>query len=707
MTRRFPFVALLGVLVVPALSACDPGVAPAATIGPPVRPPVLDALAPPWSSAALREVVDLQVERDGPALRARLSSDDPQVRARAAFALASVQDPEAQDELLDLLADAVAEVRREAAFAVGQLELDGAAMGRLVGALGEEEDRSARIRIVEALGKRGDEAVAEALLSHAAADDVEEAHLALALSRLGLRGVTGGGPLVDTLFQRLVHPDPEVRRMAGYYFGRGTDPEPWSHRADELREILAGYEPDEPAAKHLIIALGLLRDRDSLDVHFRFLTEPEDWRIRASAARSLATTSLLEAPGVRDALFERVERDPSMHVALAAATTLTMGLRVPREAEDRMSRWVLEGPRERWPTHLPFVEYLASGIDAEPIMAWTRRMERVHPTATVHGLQALLPLAGLRHDILPSVERLLDHGDPLVRASALAAMGHRWQEMTFDEEVAVGLMERFERVLRDGTVPEIIAVLGALSAPSFIMLGSSELLAESLASLDPDTPTPVVVTHLQAAGHVGGDRALSLVEAYLDHPEPRIRAAAGEAWQIHTRERVPGTELPDPERTVDWAALESLGPDPRLHLETERGEIVVRLLPDRAPLTVQSMAALVEDGAYDGTRFHRVVPNFVIQGGDVVVGDGTGPVEFAIRSEFTPVPFHRGVVGMASSGKDTEGSQFFLTHSMQAHLDGGYTAFGWVESGEAALDAIRVGDRIERARIVTGDAAGS
>jgi peptidylprolyl isomerase len=153
---------------------------------------------------------------------------------------------------------------------------------------------------------------------------------------------------------------------------------------------------------------------------------------------------------------------------------------------------------------------------------------------------------------------------------------------------------------------------------------------------------------------------------------------------------------------IDWGYLAGLGTDPRLILETGRGTVVVRLDPEEAPLTVQTIARLAQEGRYDGVPFHRVVPNFVVQGGDFTSRDGFGGPGFTIRSEFTLIPYRRGVIGMASAGKDTEGSQFFITHSMQPHLDGGYTSFGWVVEGMDAVDRLLVGDRIVRARIASG-----
>ena len=153
---------------------------------------------------------------------------------------------------------------------------------------------------------------------------------------------------------------------------------------------------------------------------------------------------------------------------------------------------------------------------------------------------------------------------------------------------------------------------------------------------------------------------------------------------------------------MDWTYLAGFGAAPRLVLETDRGRIVVRLAPEEAPLTVQTMARLAQAGRYDGVPFHRVVPNFVIQGGDFTSGDGFGGPGFTIRSEFGEIPYRRGVIGMASAGKDTEGSQFFITHSPQPHLDGGYTSFGWVVEGMDAVDLIQVGDRIVRATVEPG-----
>jgi len=131
---------------------------------------------------------------------------------------------------------------------------------------------------------------------------------------------------------------------------------------------------------------------------------------------------------------------------------------------------------------------------------------------------------------------------------------------------------------------------------------------------------------------------------------------------------------------------------------TGKGQIKIELFPQDAPITVDSFITLARKGFFNNLTFHRVVPNFVIQGGDPR-GDGEGGPGYQIRCEINTRPYTRGAIGMALSGKDTGGSQFFITHSPQPHLDGGYTVFGQVTSGMAAVDRIARGDSIRKVEI--------
>jgi len=138
----------------------------------------------------------------------------------------------------------------------------------------------------------------------------------------------------------------------------------------------------------------------------------------------------------------------------------------------------------------------------------------------------------------------------------------------------------------------------------------------------------------------------------------------------------------------------------RAVVETSRGVIELDLYPQHASKTVNNFVFLVREGFYDGVSFHRVIPDFMIQGGDPT-GTGRGGPGYRFEDEVkgNPLKHERGVISMANAGPDTNGSQFFITHSPQPHLNGRHTVFGKAVSGLDVVDAIQQGDRIIRITI--------
>lgn len=132
-------------------------------------------------------------------------------------------------------------------------------------------------------------------------------------------------------------------------------------------------------------------------------------------------------------------------------------------------------------------------------------------------------------------------------------------------------------------------------------------------------------------------------------------------------------------------------------IETNRGNIEIELYPQYAPKTVNNFVFLVREGFYDGVTFHRVISNFMIQGGDPT-GTGRGGPGYRFEDEFAnnPLTHETGALSMANAGPGTNGSQFFITHSPQPHLNGKHTVFGQVTSGQDVVNAIRQGDKMER-----------
>ncbi len=131
----------------------------------------------------------------------------------------------------------------------------------------------------------------------------------------------------------------------------------------------------------------------------------------------------------------------------------------------------------------------------------------------------------------------------------------------------------------------------------------------------------------------------------------------------------------------------------RATITTLRGVIEIELCPQYAPQTVNNFVFLAREGFYDSVVFHRVISNFVIQGGDPTgTGRGGPGYQFADEFEGNPLTHERGVIAMANAGPGTNGSQFFITHSPQPHLNGRHTVFGKVVAGMEVVDAIRPGD---------------
>ncbi|MBX2819034.1 MAG: peptidylprolyl isomerase [Rhodothermaceae bacterium] len=129
---------------------------------------------------------------------------------------------------------------------------------------------------------------------------------------------------------------------------------------------------------------------------------------------------------------------------------------------------------------------------------------------------------------------------------------------------------------------------------------------------------------------------------------------------------------------------------------TERGTIELELYPQYAPNTVNNFVFLAKQGFYNGVIFHRVINNFMIQGGDPT-GTGRGGPGYDFADEFNnnPLVHERGVISMANAGPNTNGSQFFITHDPQPHLNGRHTVFGKVTKGHDVVDAIRQGDSMQ------------
>jgi cyclophilin family peptidyl-prolyl cis-trans isomerase len=209
---------------------------------------------------------------------------------------------------------------------------------------------------------------------------------------------------------------------------------------------------------------------------------------------------------------------------------------------------------------------------------------------------------------------------------------------------------------------------------------------------------------LNALNSIDPASARPLAQEALHDPEWALRLKASallreQGASDSSAEIRPGPVLPI--GNAQWGALITPQFSPHAYIDTDKGTIEIEMAILDAPLTVSNFVRLARIGFFDGLAMHRVVPDFVVQGGDPH-GDGEGGPGYTIRDEINEVPYLRGTVGMALDGKDTGGSQFFITHSPQPHLDARYTAFGRVVSGMDVVDRIQPWDVIRRVRIWDG-----
>jgi cyclophilin family peptidyl-prolyl cis-trans isomerase len=301
------------------------------------------------------------------------------------------------------------------------------------------------------------------------------------------------------------------------------------------------------------------------------------------------------------------------------------------------------------------LDYRNSGITINTLVA-------VHSEYAVP--EVLRALAAYKPNDLGDVLRQqLSEPDVIVRATAADSLG----ELPPDETNATALAKALPQTANDALNDAALSIL------------------DSLAKQKMAPANEAIQTMIDAPDYLIRKRAITLLKAN----------GAGDYSSHLGRIKTRNTSF-DYER-----ALARIDREIRATVATTRGPFVIELLPNDAPLNVDNFVQLARKHYFDGLTVPRVVPNFVIQTGDPR-GDQNGGPGFQIRCEINEVPYERGTVGMALSGKDTGGSQWFVTHSRQPHLDGGYTVFGSVISGMDVVDRIERGDIIKSIVITEG-----
>jgi cyclophilin family peptidyl-prolyl cis-trans isomerase len=200
---------------------------------------------------------------------------------------------------------------------------------------------------------------------------------------------------------------------------------------------------------------------------------------------------------------------------------------------------------------------------------------------------------------------------------------------------------------------------------------------------------------ITALDSIGSEGAVPFLEEQLKNPYPALQEKARLALMHITKK----PDIPIPRTETAYATrwdFPSLGTDSlyQVTIHTTAGSFTMEIYPEKAPVNTANIVSLIKQNYYDGIYFHRVVPGFVVQVGDPR-GDGWGGPGYSVTCEYNDLPYERGAVGMALAGKDTGGSQFFITHTPQPQLNGRYTVFGKIISGMDVVDRLMMFDQIQ------------
>jgi HEAT repeat protein len=609
----------------------------------------------------LREIAAREGSRDTTGLASWLREDSaPEIRGAAARSLGRIQNRGSVPALSRALADPSPSVRRQAAFALG-LVGDSTAGPALLRRLEVETDAGTRASLVAVLGDAGGRPAAPALIRALRAKDPGERRAA-ALAAKRLRDST----VVDALAAASRDASPDVRWRVAYALGRIGD----RLGASALRRLTD--DRSEIVRYHAARALGEVGDSTASPRLVALFQHPS-WRVRTHAAEALGA---LRARRDARSLIPLL-RDAHPHVRWQAA--ISLGL-----IQDAGSVAALTAALRDSSTGV--VQAAASSL------------------LSIQG-EAAIPAVAPALDLLPGFLRsgLIESLGPIPGPLALSILTARAADST-DAPLAAGAATALGK--RPADRERSIPILRALLASRDFTVACSA--AEALGALGDSASVPAISALLRRAGtpEAGDIRssaatalaalktapALDALRGARSDPERRVREIAATALGLPPDSVA---ALPAPVLRVDPI---SESPATSATIETARGAVRISLDSSRAPRTVANFARLARSGYFDGISFHRVVPDFVIQDG-CPRGDGWGGPGYAIPCEYNDRPYEAGTVGMALSGKDTGGSQWFIALAPAPRLDGRYTAFGVVTSGMEVVERIMPGDRILRVTV--------
>jgi len=606
---------------------------------------------------------------------------DPSYRFLAARAFASIRTPRATDSLATLLADPIDRVRAAAAYAIGQSGDEGAEQF-LLRAFARQDTvgnfLAANRAILEAMGKVGSEENLQAIATVSTYQPTDTALLqgqAYGIYQYALRGITrpAGTAHMLELTTNQQYPA-EVRMIAANYLMRAKELDLDETAAEKIAKALQ-QESDPRTRMALVVALGKIDGDTALQQLRSTYSTETDYRVRANTLRAFAN---FPYDSVWQIAQKALYAEQLQEAKRAAQYFLENG-----SSKDTRSYRIWAKDSLPWPVQLTLYQAAnrhvpAYAVNQRDAINFELRQRLKTVQSPYEKAAVLKALAEFGWNYKYIYQQGFTSESPIVRTATLEALASISDQKGFRTFFGAGYRSVRRELL--GIYMETMQT----GDPGMIAVAAKALRNERLnfSNYATDiTPLQDALAQLELPKEIETYNELNRAIAFLrgvSMPEPKTPAY---------------------NHPIDWAMLKELGQNRRATITTNQGDIELQLLPEYAPGTVANFIALARQGFYNDKTIHRVVPNFVMQGG-CPRGDGYGSLDYSIRSELAHLHYDQaGYVGMASAGKHTECTQFFITHSPTPHLDGEYTIFARVIGGMDVVYASRIGDRIEKVKL--------
>lgn len=636
-----------------------------------------------------------------------LSDPDSIVRERATLAYGSIQDTSVLHLLVRNLDDPSRNVRMAAAFSIGQtaLMLSDAGKKKIEDELIWKKLGNTDVdeRLIEEIGKFGtDEALNQLIIRYANRfPRIFIKSLSMSIARFAIRGIYNPDALdyITSFFK----PNSDVQWYQAYALLRISAISSSHNKILQvLHDIVAFHRHRDPNVRmNLATVFGRLKNElYCLDPLIRLAEFDSDWRVRVNAIRALSNFDLDKNDKIVS-VFKRALSDENMHIALTAISELgktNLSVENPNPMVKNLFEilWrMLENPNRTY-----LWQYQANSALTLSKLTKEKALPIIYKNLNTDAkLKSAFMKALANTESRQVIDTLLFYSEdenPTVALNALEALRQLYYVYKDEKET---IKKVYDVLIRSLEKPhqEVIATAAVILRDSnFLDKNTTQYLIKKINKLRVPYDTDAILEIVKTIGVLKDESAIKPLISLFSIPERTIALAAVDAlWKITGKDYSKELNLHLQPIYVDYdfKYLDSIAKNPIVRIETIKGDIKIELFPEVAPFTVLSFVKLAERGFYRSTYFHRIVPNFVVQGGDPE-GTGWGGPGYTIRSEFSAITYDVGYVGMASSGKDTEGSQFFITQSPQPHLDGKYTLFGKVISGIDVVNKLQVDDKV-------------